>query len=749
MEPKPSRLPRRITVQPSPSPPISARLLRTGRLSGHNETYRIRDGSLRPDSDFQASNRTSGRNWTFRERDSLEPSWKTPSPTYQRCSGTYDLPKSGSYLANRSRISTASVSSQPSWNDLSERSPSTYTGLHSQQQDWDSKRPKLSYSGRTPLSTVRSTSSSYSSSPDPSSRYGRFPRTTSVMLHSDFTSERERDRRTDTSASGLMDYGPRNSDSTPSSLQERVSSYAQGARPKENSLSTVRLNTSSINRQLPSQSSLLLKDSSRSSKPVTSRDLRSSQRDSSLDFRHTSSRNEGTSRTPSGRVSPAPPRSSSEQSTDGEGRRTTRHLLSRLASSMSSTFFSRRSSQDSLSGRSAETQEAQTGLQNSSPQPVATTPANTDTSETRPSGQSQGFAFLRRPRWGFSSVSPNQLSASESELYRSEDSESRTSGSWLPSSLRNRCTPLFSRRRREGREEPLRASSTSDSSRRHNLFRRVSQEDSSLDDVHPIQGAGVASGNSSPRSSNSLRGSAQAASLAESLFSRRSSGISGMLPNSFLHFSVPAALGNSLSDNVMITVDIVPSGRTSDAQESEKSENSRDPEKLKKIKESLLLEDSEEEDGDLCRICQTGVTTPTNPFIEPCKCSGSLQYVHQDCMKKWLHAKINSGSSLETITTCELCKEKLDLNLEDFDIQELYRAHANERAEYEFISSGLYLVVLLHLCEQRFSDMLGAANEANTRFINLARTLQAHMEDLETSEDDDDDDDDDSEDERV
>ncbi|XP_069589118.1 E3 ubiquitin-protein ligase MARCHF7 isoform X1 [Ranitomeya imitator] len=745
MEPKPSRLPRRITVQPSPSSPISARLLRTGRISGHNETYRTRDGSLRQDSDFQASSRTSGRDWTFRERDNHEPSWKTPSPTYQRCSATYDLPISGSYLANRSRISTASTSSQPSWYDPLERSPSTYTGLHSQQQDWDSKRPKLSYSGRTPLSAVRSTtSSSYTSSPDASSRYGHFPRTSSVMLHSDFTSERERDRRTDTSASGLMDYGHRNSDSTPSYLQERVSSYAQGARPKENSLSTVRLNTS-INRQLPSRSSSLLRDSSRSSRPVTS-DLRTPQRDSSLDFRHTSSRNEGTSRTPSGRVSPAPPRSSSERSTDGEGRRTTRHLLSRLASSMSSTFFSRRSSQDSLNGRSTEAEEAQTSLQNSSPEPVATTPANTDTSETRPSDQSQGFAFLRRPRWGFSSVSPNQLSASESELYRSEDSESRTSGSWLPSSLRNRCTPLFSRRRREGREEPLRASSTSDSSRTHSLFRRASQEDSSLDEVHPIQGAGVTAGNSSPRSSNSLGGSAQAASLAESLFSRRSSGISGMLPNSLLHFSVPATLGNSLSDNVMITVDIVPSGRTSDGQESEKSENSRDPEKLKKIKESLLLEDSEEEDGDLCRICQTGVTTPTNPFIEPCKCSGSLQYVHQDCMKKWLHAKINSGSSLETITTCELCKEKLDLNLEDFDIQELYRAHANERAEYEFISSGLYLVVLLHLCEQRFFDMLGTATEANTRirFINLARTLQAHMEDLETSEDDDD-----SEDERV
>ena len=37
------------------------------------------------------------------------------------------------------------------------------------------------------------------------------------------------------------------------------------------------------------------------------------------------------------------------------------------------------------------------------------------------------------------------------------------------------------------------------------------------------------------------------------------------------------------------------------------------------------------------------------------------------------------GSSLEAVTTCELCKEKLQLNLEDFDIHELHRAHANEQ----------------------------------------------------------------------
>lgn len=60
---------------------------------------------------------------------------------------------------------------------------------------------------------------------------------------------------------------------------------------------------------------------------------------------------------------------------------------------------------------------------------------------------------------------------------------------------------------------------------------------------------------------------------------------------------------------------------------------------------SLLLEDSDEEEGDLCRICQMGLESPSNPLIEPCRCTGSLQYVHQDCIKKWLRSKISSGKS--------------------------------------------------------------------------------------------------------
>uniref|UniRef100_A0A8C6YAD7 RING-type E3 ubiquitin transferase n=1 Tax=Naja naja TaxID=35670 RepID=A0A8C6YAD7_NAJNA len=584
MESKPSRIPRKLTVQPSGS-----RSARIGTGSGGTsltDSYRTRESSFRLDSGWQV----------------------TSSPS---------LPAS-------------------SWLGESERSQGAYSSrLHNQQQDIDSKRPKLSY---TSTSSMRS--------------------------------------------NGL---------STVSDLQERpASSYAQGARPKENSLSSLRLNTS-MNRQLPSEheSSLLSREHSWNSRSnYVPREVETSERNIQPEFTHDTMRSGTRTSNHSEGILPTQ-RSLSEPSADTEGRRSTRQLLSRLASSMSSTFFPRRSGQDSLtSSRSLGSRDISVLRAQASAQ--ATTSNTLTTSEgteaQTPGSGPQGFSFLRR-RWGLQGISPNPNTESEPGNYR-HHSESRNAGSWLSSSLRNRCTPLFSRRRREGRDETARTSTSETSARSLHLFRR---RESAGDVPLEAQRESLRPRPSVPAVPSST---ISAASGSESVPPRRNSGISGMFP------------------------DIIPSSwNQSNGQDSDKSKipPSRDPEKLQKIKESLLSEDSEEEEEDLCRICQMSSTSATNLLIEPCKCAGSLQYVHQECMKKWLQSKINSGTSLEDVTTCELCKEKLQLNLDNFDIHELHRAHANEQADYEFISSGLYLVVLLHLCEQRFSDMLGTTSEANTR----------------------------------
>ncbi|XP_048165040.1 E3 ubiquitin-protein ligase MARCHF7 isoform X2 [Corvus hawaiiensis] len=723
MESKPSRIPRRISVQASSSPLGS----RSGNsLSG---AYSTRESSWRLESGYQESSvlNSSSRDWRIGERDTRETPWKLTASSPTRYSGTLDHPHSGTFLGSRSRLSTSSSSHFTSGRyGESERTQGAYSRLHSQQQDSDSKRPKLSC---TSTSSVRSNGLTAFS--DSSWRCSRIPRSSSVMLGSlgtDLVRERTQLERTDLSVNNLVDPSYRNSDFSPSTyLRDRpASSYAEGARPKENSLSTLRLNAP-MNHQLPSdhQPSFFSRDSnmssSRSSYSSRQRrnELESPQRSVQPAFSLTAIRDETPSSSGSDRVLSSQ-RSLNESAADSEGRRTTRQLLSRLASSMSSTFFSRRSSQDPLHTRSLGSEESTVV-----PRVQATTLSSSNGAATpevtglQSSEASQGFSFLGR-RWGLSGVSQNRSSDSDGESYR-PDTESRSTGSWLSSSLRNRCTPLFSRRRREGRDESARISTSDTTARSQHVFRRrESGEETSLEASDSPPRASV-SGPPTPAVSVI---STATASPPDSARSGRSSGI---LPGSLFRFAVPPTLGSSLSDNLMITVDIIPSGwNQSDGQESGKSKipPSRDPERLQKIKESLLLEDSEDEEGDLCRICQMSSASSDNLLIEPCKCTGSLQYVHQECMKKWLKSKINSGSSLEAVTTCELCKEKLHLNLEGFDVHELYRAHANEQADYEFISSGLYLVVLLHLCEQRFSDMLGTANEASTRVRLLKMILK-------------------------
>ncbi|XP_070279031.1 E3 ubiquitin-protein ligase MARCHF7 isoform X6 [Myotis yumanensis] len=623
MESKPSRIPRRISVQPPSS--LSARMMSGNRGSSLNDTYHSRDSSFRLDSDYQSTS-----------------------------------------------ASAAASPFQSTWYSESEITQGARSRSQNQLRDHDSKRPKLSCTNCTSTSAGRNV------------------------------------------GHGL---------NAVSDVQDRVpSSYSQGARPKENSVSTLQLNTSSTNQQMPSERQTVLcsRDSSRNSvrSNFSPRELESLQSNTQPGFSYISNRGETSAISNSDRIGSS--QRSFQESSDNEGRRTTRRLLSRIASSMSSTFFSRRSSQESLNTRSLSSENSYVSPRISSQSRNAA--STSDVLDNRASETSQGFRFLRR-RWGLSSQ--NHSTEPDSENFNQE-SEGRNTGPWLSSSLRNRCTPLFSRRRREGRDESSRIS-TSDTQSRSHIFRRESNEVVHLEAQSDHLGA-PANRSQTPAASSSA---ATGGSMSDSARSGRNTGMTGILPGSLFRFAVPPTLGSNLTDNVMITVDIIPSGWSSSSGKSDKTKSvpSRDPEKLQKIKESLLLEDSEEEEGDLCRICQMAAASSSNLLIEPCKCTGSLQYVHQECMKKWLQAKINSGSSLEAVTTCELCKEKLQLNLEDFDVHELHRAHANEQAEYEFISSGLYLVVLLHLCEQSFSDMMGNTSEPSTR-VRLQRMILKKMENI-------------------
>ncbi|RRT50025.1 hypothetical protein B296_00046751 [Ensete ventricosum] len=46
-------------------------------------------------------------------------------------------------------------------------------------------------------------------------------------------------------------------------------------------------------------------------------------------------------------------------------------------------------------------------------------------------------------------------------------------------------------------------------------------------------------------------------------------------------------------------------------------------------------DDDDDEEGDVCRICRNPGDAD-NPLRYPCACSGSIKFVHQDCLLQWL-----------------------------------------------------------------------------------------------------------------
>lgn len=68
----------------------------------------------------------------------------------------------------------------------------------------------------------------------------------------------------------------------------------------------------------------------------------------------------------------------------------------------------------------------------------------------------------------------------------------------------------------------------------------------------------------------------------------------------------------------------------------------------------------EEENETLyCRVCH-GESEPGRELYYPCKCDGTIKYVHQDCLLQWIkHSK-------QTNPKCELCGEP-------FKFQNIYK----------------------------------------------------------------------------
>ena len=92
---------------------------------------------------------------------------------------------------------------------------------------------------------------------------------------------------------------------------------------------------------------------------------------------------------------------------------------------------------------------------------------------------------------------------------------------------------------------------------------------------------------------------------------------------------------------------------------------------LKKNNNCLNCNQKEEkyQDKPTCRICLGDEHEDNNPLINPCKCSGTMKYLHLSCLRQLIESKIKKtvGNIVTVITfktlQCEICKSLIPENI--------------------------------------------------------------------------------------
>ena len=143
-----------------------------------------------------------------------------------------------------------------------------------------------------------------------------------------------------------------------------------------------------------------------------------------------------------------------------------------------------------------------------------------------------------------------------------------------------------------------------------------------------------------------------------------------------------------------------------------------------------------------CRICLSeGEFFGPNPLINPCNCTGSVRFIHINCLKKWLTSKVLIKSSSEDNVhiysfkafECELCKsiipERLIFNnkiisLIDFNkifappfliCESIYQYNISNCSNY-----SEYQTIFVISFSKKKNNRIGRANNSDLRLTDIS-----------------------------
>lgn len=160
--------------------------------------------------------------------------------------------------------------------------------------------------------------------------------------------------------------------------------------------------------------------------------------------------------------------------------------------------------------------------------------------------------------------------------------------------------------------------------------------------------------------------------------------------------------------------------------ESEESDKTQDSEEFD-------LSIPNERESGACKICFSNEADSSNPLISPCKCAGSMKYIHLECLRSWLKSRMVSRNTDNCVTfswksiDCEICKSSIPFTLEGSGSEIL----SIQKPKSPFIvlegigndknsNKGVHIIAVTGTSE----ILLGRGHEADVRItdISVSRT---------------------------
>ena len=142
-------------------------------------------------------------------------------------------------------------------------------------------------------------------------------------------------------------------------------------------------------------------------------------------------------------------------------------------------------------------------------------------------------------------------------------------------------------------------------------------------------------------------------------------------------------------------------------------------------------------DLPVCRICLMEEDEVDNPLFSPCKCAGSMRFIHHACLKTWFgNKRIMKVSNIVTTyfwknLECELCKTAYPYETRSMDGKKMLNIIEYDTPQPEYDHDSGHLIeaqyIVLESISSNTSKVIHVVNMKDTLQLYIGRGHDAHV----------------------